>query len=225
MLGTIFTFNGSCSTSCSGKSARQVEQLLAARFPKPDVRDSVRRLPTPPVPTFNVESNVDRPSALTQRQRDSEDETASHDLSIPAANRRTEDREESVARCSRPPVPPMRPIPPTPPPPVTAARRLEPLSAGRFGVHFTADAEFKALLERVRELASHRLPGGDLLTLMTRDLQAYARELEKERFSIEFATAVQGSQSAVRAAPLRRTLEASARDSRAAAATRGLRCR
>lgn len=30
---------------CRKRSARQVEELLAARFPKPDVRDMVRRLP------------------------------------------------------------------------------------------------------------------------------------------------------------------------------------
>ena len=30
---------------CSRKSARRVEELLAARFPKPDVRDLIRRLP------------------------------------------------------------------------------------------------------------------------------------------------------------------------------------
>jgi hypothetical protein len=33
---------------CSGKSRRQVDELLAARFPKPDVRESIRRLPNPP---------------------------------------------------------------------------------------------------------------------------------------------------------------------------------
>src|SRR5450432_3107407 len=31
---------------CRGKSCEQVELLLAARFPKPDVRDAIRRLPT-----------------------------------------------------------------------------------------------------------------------------------------------------------------------------------
>jgi hypothetical protein len=31
--------------ACSSKSYEQVELLLAARFPKPDVRDSIRRLP------------------------------------------------------------------------------------------------------------------------------------------------------------------------------------
>src|SRR5207247_5351794 len=64
------------------------------------------------------------------------------------------------------------------------ARRLEPLSAGRYGVHFTADGEFCELLERVRGLAGHRLPSGDLMTLIKRGLEAYERELLKERFSV-----------------------------------------
>ena len=34
--------------ACSGKSCEQVEELLACRFPKPDVADSVRRLPARP---------------------------------------------------------------------------------------------------------------------------------------------------------------------------------
>src|SRR3954466_784434 len=34
---------------CMRKSTRQVDELLAARFPKPDVADSIRRLPAPSV--------------------------------------------------------------------------------------------------------------------------------------------------------------------------------
>jgi hypothetical protein len=63
-------------------------------------------------------------------------------------------------------------------------RALEPLSADRFGVRFTADTEFRELLEEVRALASHREPGGELLSLMERALQAYRRELQKERFGV-----------------------------------------
>jgi hypothetical protein len=37
------------------RSARQVEELLAARFPRPDVRDLVRRLPAPTRRTLDVE--------------------------------------------------------------------------------------------------------------------------------------------------------------------------
>src|SRR6188508_1401751 len=40
---------------CAHRSARKVEELLAARFPRPDVRDLVRRLPPRTGPTPDVE--------------------------------------------------------------------------------------------------------------------------------------------------------------------------
>jgi len=40
------------------------------------------------------------------------------------------------------------------------------------------------LLERVRGLAGHRLPHGDLMTLVKHGLEAYERELMKERFAL-----------------------------------------
>ena len=51
-------------------------------------------------------------------------------------------------------------------------------------MHFTADGEFRELLERVRGLAGHRLPSGDLMTLFKRGLEAYERELSKQRFAL-----------------------------------------
>jgi len=51
-------------------------------------------------------------------------------------------------------------------------------------VHFTADGEFRELLERVRGLAGHRLSSGHLMTLLKRGLEAYERELAKERFGV-----------------------------------------
>ena len=33
--------------ACIGKPRRHIEQLLAARFPRPDVREQIRRMPTP----------------------------------------------------------------------------------------------------------------------------------------------------------------------------------
>src|SRR3954467_9093909 len=47
---------------CKRKSTRQVEVLLAAQFPKPDVADSIRRVPTP-----NVESDVAPAVPLTSK--------------------------------------------------------------------------------------------------------------------------------------------------------------
>src|SRR3954469_19443818 len=146
---------------CMRKSTRQVEVLLAAQFPKPDVADSIRRLPTP-----NVESQVAPkvpPACEALAKSNPEAAEASNN---------------EVSRCQ--PVEPEAPVAQATPKP----RRIEPLSADRFGVRFTADGEFCQLLDRVRGLAGHRTPSGDLLTLLKRGLEAYERELEKERFAL-----------------------------------------
>jgi hypothetical protein len=64
------------------------------------------------------------------------------------------------------------------------ARELEPLSADRFGVHFTADAELRQLIERARALASHRLPNGDLASLVKLMAARFVRQEEKRRFGV-----------------------------------------
>jgi hypothetical protein len=139
--------------ACSWKGSRQIEQLLAARFPRPDVRERFQRLPS------KVTLNVECASEVTPAS-----------VSVGPGQEPT----AVVVRNSQPPGTP-RPSPPT---------RLEPLCTDRYGVHFTADGEFRELLERVRGLASHRLPNGELMTLLKRGLEAYERELEKERFAV-----------------------------------------
>jgi hypothetical protein len=63
----------------------------------------------------------------------------------------------------------------------SAARpKLEPLSAERYLVQFTASAELRAKLERARELLSHSVPSGDLPLLVERALDALIeRELKR----------------------------------------------
>jgi hypothetical protein len=67
---------------------------------------------------------------------------------------------------------------------VTRRRELEALSADRFGVHFTADVELRDLIERARALASHRLPKGDLASLMKLALTTFVQQEEKRRFAV-----------------------------------------
>src|SRR6187399_1933322 len=58
--------------------------------------------------------------------------------------------------------------------------RMEPLSASRYRVEFTASSEFCEKLERARELLSHSLPSGDLATLLERALdELIAGELRR----------------------------------------------
>ena len=64
--------------------------------------------------------------------------------------------------------------------PSLAQSTLEPLSAERYLVQFTASAELHAKLTRVRELLSHSVPGGDLALLVERALDALIeRELKR----------------------------------------------
>jgi hypothetical protein len=120
--------------ACCRKTRRQVDELLAARFPKADVREQIRRLPVP-----------GRASK------------ASSDLQIPTS-------------ASAPP-PPRR-------------REIEALAADRFGVHFTADAELRDLIERARALASQRLPKNDLPSLMLLVLESFVKHEEARRFAV-----------------------------------------
>jgi HNH endonuclease len=165
--------------ACKRKSCDQVEELLAARFPKPDVRDSIRRLPARPearapdggrAPEVlaNAIGSAEHPLAYALSEAGRETRAAE--------TRRADEAETTDAGTTRPPLR-GRPVLP-------AQRKLEPLSPDRFGVHFTADTEFRELLEEVRGLASHREAGGELLSLMKRGLEAYRRELKKQRFGV-----------------------------------------
>jgi 5-methylcytosine-specific restriction endonuclease McrA len=61
---------------------------------------------------------------------------------------------------------------------------VKALSVDRFSVNFTADGEFRELLDEVRALMSHSEPKGDLLTVMKRGLEALRSELLKKRFGV-----------------------------------------
>jgi len=143
---------------CSRKSCEQVEELLATRFPRPDVTDSIRRLPQRSVAEIAAPSSSMGNSVVS--------ECSGGEVRSPGAV--TVDPPAMQADKVTPPL----------------QRRLEPLSEDRFGVHFTANREFKHLLDEVRALASHRLPNGDLLSVMMKGLEAYRRELLRERYGV-----------------------------------------
>jgi hypothetical protein len=140
---------------CSRKSYEQVEELLAARFPKPDVRDLIRRLPERVAATPDIETAA---RAAAARAEPSAERLAKAHSVIESRQ-----REE---------------------PPSTGRGAIKPLSGERFSVNFTADAEFRALLEEVRALASHSEPKGELLNLMKRALEAWREQLLKTRFGV-----------------------------------------
>jgi hypothetical protein len=156
--------------TCRGKTRRQVEELLAARFPRPDVREQIRRLPARAPPT----AMLSEPNLLSSQASD-----AYRLPSKPA--------EIAAVSPNAVPMPALPALPDVPALPAAVRRRgreLEPLSAGRFGVHFTADAELRELIERARALASHQLPNGDLASLVKLMATRFVQQEEKRRFGI-----------------------------------------
>src|SRR6478736_6280477 len=169
--------------ACRGKTRRQVEELLAVRFPRPDVREQIRRLPAR---TAAAASAVEQASPVAH---------AVETLAPPAGGVETSSGQifgQSPAISATPPSLPIGPgAAPAAQPSATAmpdsrrrARELDPLSADRFGVHFTADAELRDLIERARALASHRLPNGDLASLMKLMAASFVQQEEKRRFGV-----------------------------------------
>src|SRR6478735_5136622 len=158
---------------CTHRSTRKVEELLAGRFPRPDVRDLVRRLTRFAIPggvpaQAGLTLDVERPSETKPT------EALPREPSVPLQTAFVESRAREPATT----------LGALGAPEALKPSRFEPLSPDRYGVHFTADGEFRELLERVRGLAGHRLPSGDLMTLLKRGLEAYERELAKERFAV-----------------------------------------
>ncbi len=160
---------GELFEACRGKTRRQIEELLAVRFPRPDVREQIRRLPertqTPASPQPSVTETETKDQPILQR-------TACE------GSAKVEEITSIVASCPAPRA--AQPVPAG----SRRRRELEPLSADRFGIHFTADRELRELIERARALASHRLPKGDLASLMKLMAASFVRQEEKRRFGI-----------------------------------------
>src|SRR6185369_11722554 len=187
--------------ACKDKTRRQIEQLLAVRFPRQDVREQIRRLPArgsaltrlvmferangsvaqfllPARPFDAHDAPLDSGISLAGHERSVGERApnAQPETLVITANSRMGERiptdrgrvESTVAKA--------RPRP--------RSREIEPLSADRFGVHFTADAELRDLIERARELASHSIPKGDLAALMKLMVGRFVKQEEKRRFGI-----------------------------------------
>jgi hypothetical protein len=177
--------------ACCRKTRRQVDELLAARFPKPDVREQIRRLPSRGrVSAASNDPRIDDRLVFsggadqTQIREDAHENLSvavhGHPAALVDAAKVSEDRGSETAGASSVDGPPR----PAPEPPPARRRELEALSADRFGVHFTADAQLKELLERARALASHRLPKNDLSSLMRIVLESFVKHEEARRFAV-----------------------------------------
>ncbi len=193
-------------TAVSGRSVQQAREVLAARYPRPDVPSSVRKLPErraaqplgralggagqsapgrAPVgaETLSTATLVSPAPSATAAS------TATH--SVPQPSFTTPSSvvgrvilvPETSAGAGGGTTSTLQPsVASLSPTSGFRAGRIEPLAAQRYKVQFTADTELKGKLELARDLMRHAHPSGDFAPIILRALDLLIEDLMKKRF-------------------------------------------
>ncbi len=181
------------------RTKRQVEELIAELAPRPDVPAVMRKLPSRPVgPTSRTpatdSSIAGREGEGARQLRPDEVGERGPELHL-AGDRPPGLRLDAVEHHHgglRPDQgPALRTKPPeaaskTPAPiPVrtSAPASIEPLAPGRYKVQFTAGAELRDKLDRLRALMRPSVPDGDLAALIDAAVTEKLERLEARRFA------------------------------------------
>jgi hypothetical protein len=139
----------------SHKGKRDVEHLVAATRPQPDVSSIIRKLPSvhrrtsPPTPILNS------------------CEAAAPAAALPVVAARTNLSEAEVAAPRRPGRPAV----------------VAPLAPERYKVQFTASRETYDKLRRAQELLRHVIPNGDPAAVFDRALDSLLKDLERRKLA------------------------------------------
>ncbi len=139
--------------AASGRSKREVGELLARQFPRPEVASSIRRLPVPAPPRVPASP----PEAGTSRAEGA-DEPGTVGEGLPAADL---------------PAPVFAPAKHRP--------ALTPLAHDRYVIRFTATAGTSEKLRLAQDLLRHSNPTGDLGEIFDRALTALLEKLAHDK--------------------------------------------
>jgi len=136
----------------TGKSTRQIEELVARLAPKPPVPTVIRKVPAQATPEKPPRTLFE--SAGTAVSHDSSGATESW------------------------------PAPTSPPVPRSDERRavIKPLAEETFKFQFTASRACRDKLRQAQDLLRHRVPDGDVGTIVEKALDALIERVTKERF-------------------------------------------
>src|SRR5688572_7951046 len=145
--------------AASRRSKREVEELIAHRFPKPDTPPSVRKVPerTPsrsPVAPAPVTEPVQAVSAPATT------------MVAPAPVLTTPE-----AVCPRPTATTHRPA-------------VKPLAADRYEIRFTASAATRDKLKVAQDLLRHTIPSGDVATIFDRALSELIEAHSRRKMAV-----------------------------------------
>jgi hypothetical protein len=140
----------------SGRTKKEVLEVLARYFPQPDVAARVRKLPSP-----HVAVRTEAASAPTGEQ------------ASPAATI------DPAPAWATPP-----PAPCAAAPPASHRAAVTPLAPDRYKVTFTADSHTCELLELAKDMLSHAVPSRETAEVVKRALETLVSELARRKFAI-----------------------------------------
>jgi len=147
----------------SNKTKLQVQELLARRFPRPDVASYIRKLPRHAQPAKQASTLPDHPAAsLTVGE-----------ASSPSTGTAAEQSAHAEPRM----------LAPASPPPAPARATVEPTSEARYRIQLNASSALKEKLELFQALVSHSIPNGDVAAVLERALDLALKQVEKQRFA------------------------------------------
>jgi 5-methylcytosine-specific restriction endonuclease McrA len=140
----------------SHKTKFQVQELLARRFPRPDVVSRIRKLPSPV---------VSAPARSINDARPTEGESPAEGTPAVAAA-----PPSAVPRGASIPI-------------VPARASIEPTSEARYRIQLNASSALKEKLELFKALVSHSVPSGDIAAVLERALDLALEQAKKQRFA------------------------------------------
>jgi hypothetical protein len=138
------------------RTKRDIEQLIADLAPRAPVATVIRSIPATAEPPQAAIATlaVDRDGALAG---------AGADPSFAALSHETQ---------------------PAPPPPPRAGPPIVPLSAQTYKIQFTAGRAFRDKLVEAKDLMRHRVPDGNLESILGAALELLVEQVKKERFGV-----------------------------------------
>jgi hypothetical protein len=149
------------------KSRKEIQRLLAERFPQPDVPTQVR----------TIAGRELTPASVGAREPDPVAREASSPELTPASVGAPELGPAPTPGEAASELTPASAGTPVPPP------RVTPLAPERYAVQFTMGQAMHEKLEYARALLSHEMPSGSIPEILERALDALISSLEKRKFA------------------------------------------
>ena len=157
---------GELLEAARGKTNEEIAQLIAERFPRPDLPERLVSIAPPESAAAGAQHSVRNADPLIG---------AAPPCPAPAP-------EHSVRNAVGTPLPqvPLQDSPGNPPLPAPRGR-MTPLSPQRFGFQFTGDQETHEEYEKFRALMSHEIPSGEMALVLPRRRAGLAARAAAQR--------------------------------------------